>query len=168
MDSNSSTSTNACTRCQKPATLRCTACKDTPDRENKTESIYYCTSDCQKSDWKSHKKSCLRLRNRKTLYRAADLLQEIFYVYRERVFDKKVVKLEEKDGKLFVHHEAHEFEGIIRTPTDILVPFPSSICRSVEDRHAVAAHLFCSDAVAWMHDIIKYMLEGEYIDHVEI
>lgn len=39
----------ACARCGKPADLRCARCKKT----------YYCSKECQKADWPSHKRSCV-------------------------------------------------------------------------------------------------------------
>ncbi|KAF8451738.1 hypothetical protein BDZ91DRAFT_750228 [Kalaharituber pfeilii] len=37
-----------CATCQKPASQRCGQCHTT----------YYCTRDCQKADWKKHKRTC--------------------------------------------------------------------------------------------------------------
>jgi hypothetical protein len=39
---------NICNVCQKPSTLRCSKCRQ----------AYYCSKECQKKDWKLHKKSC--------------------------------------------------------------------------------------------------------------
>ncbi|GBC07966.1 hypothetical protein RclHR1_07820001 [Rhizophagus clarus] len=39
---------NICNVCQKSSTLKCSRCHQT----------FYCSKDCQKKDWKSHKKSC--------------------------------------------------------------------------------------------------------------
>lgn len=38
----------SCANCSKPAETRCSACITT----------YYCSKDCQKSDWKNHKPNC--------------------------------------------------------------------------------------------------------------
>lgn len=56
MDSSSSTDTRACNGCKKlestlPAGLKCCA---------KCQTALYCSRDCQKADWKSHKKDCSR------------------------------------------------------------------------------------------------------------
>jgi len=37
-----------CKACTKPGTLRCSKCKNAT----------YCSADCQKKDWKDHKKAC--------------------------------------------------------------------------------------------------------------
>ncbi|CAB4421641.1 unnamed protein product [Rhizophagus irregularis] len=39
---------NICNVCQKPSTTKCSKCHQT----------YYCSKECQKKDWKLHKKSC--------------------------------------------------------------------------------------------------------------
>lgn len=72
-----------------------------------------------------------------------------------------MVKIEKQDGKLYVHEEEVKREGKTLTSFDFLLPFPSNLCSSAEDRHVVAVHLARSDAVSWMHDAVKYMLAGE-------
>ena len=39
---------STCAVCQTPSKLQCSACKIT----------YYCSRDCQKKDWKTHKQLC--------------------------------------------------------------------------------------------------------------
>ena len=38
---------NTCGNCSKPSTLRCSACHQ----------VYYCSAECQRQDWKKHKKT---------------------------------------------------------------------------------------------------------------
>lgn len=45
------TFTRTCQVCSKPGTLRCGACK----------TIRYCSAECQKKDWKTHKQVCKTL-----------------------------------------------------------------------------------------------------------
>ena len=42
-----------CNKCGNPGTLRCSKCKK----------VYYCSKECQKSDWKTHKLSCSTSQN---------------------------------------------------------------------------------------------------------
>jgi hypothetical protein len=123
---------------------------------------YYCTTDCQKTSWKNgHKEICKLLGAIRTLYRAGSILQQIFYKYRERVFDRRIVKIEEKNGKLYLHEQRPpqmDFE-MLRL-LDFLVPFPTHLCRTKQDRQSIASYLACNDALAWMHDVIKDLLEG--------
>jgi hypothetical protein len=96
-----------CAHCAKPATLYCSACKAAPVYDEKegveNENVRYWTAQCQKLDWVKHKGLCKALKERKAFFRLDSLLQEMFYMYREKVFDRPVARLEEKDGKLFIH-----------------------------------------------------------------
>jgi hypothetical protein len=100
---------------------------------------YYCTTDCQKTSWKNgHKGICKLLGATRTLYRAGSTLQQIFYKYREMVFDRRIVKIEEKNGKLYLHEQRPpqiDFE-MLRL-LDFLVPFPTHLCRTKQDRQGI-------------------------------
>mmetsp|Transcript_35295 Transcript_35295/g.85112 ORF Transcript_35295/g.85112 Transcript_35295/m.85112 type:complete len:143 (+) Transcript_35295:124-552(+) len=61
---------NKCAVCPKPATKRCQKCK----------SIWYCSRDCQVSDWKSHKKRCKAI--------AADIARADSHTIHKREFDR--------------------------------------------------------------------------------
>lgn len=50
-----------CAHCKKPATLACAGCKYYPQLSGDAQTVRYCGSDCQKSDWKNHKPECRRL-----------------------------------------------------------------------------------------------------------
>eukprot|EP00580_Thalassiosira_gravida_P009865 CAMPEP_0201647910 /NCGR_PEP_ID=MMETSP0493-20130528/36658_1 /ASSEMBLY_ACC=CAM_ASM_000838 /TAXON_ID=420259 /ORGANISM="Thalassiosira gravida, Strain GMp14c1" /LENGTH=147 /DNA_ID=CAMNT_0048123429 /DNA_START=30 /DNA_END=473 /DNA_ORIENTATION=- len=59
-----------CAVCQKPALKRCNQCK----------SIWYCSRNCQVSDWKSHKAQCKII--------AADIARADSYTIHKREFDR--------------------------------------------------------------------------------
>lgn len=111
------------------------------------------------ADWKDHKVSCARLRTRKTIYRTGGLLQDIFYMYRENVFDTLIVKIEIQDEKMYIH--AGEDSGQLVNSHDVLEPFPNDLVKDIRDKQAILAHGACGDVLAWMHDIIKYLLAGK-------
>jgi len=143
-----------CAHCSKIAARACTGCKDSPNANN----TYYCNGACQTAGWKVHRNDCKRLQTRKALYQGGSLLQEVFYIYREKVFDKLVVRVEEKNGEVYTH------EGIYNRPVsfvDYFLPFPKDLVPKKEDRQGLLTYLACSDAVGWMHDMIKHVLAGE-------
>ena len=84
-------------------------------------------------------------------------------MYREKVFDKLVIRIEETAGKLRIH-EAPLTEGP-QMELDSLHPFPTALLFGPEKGHnkkALLTMLACTDAVAWMHDLVKYLLDGQY------
>ncbi|KAE8443550.1 hypothetical protein EG329_001712 [Mollisiaceae sp. DMI_Dod_QoI] len=93
---------------------------------------------------------------RKLLYQAGDLLQEMFYVYRENVFDKLIVNIEHKDGKMYIYEGVY---GRLQNNFDLLEPFPHHLVSNEEDKHAILAHLSCGEAVGWMNELIEHVLK---------
>ncbi|PMD46813.1 hypothetical protein L207DRAFT_524161 [Hyaloscypha variabilis F] len=144
-----------CVVCQKTATQRCNACKLSPRFDGTFESIYYCMAHCQKADWKNHKKICNRLRARKSLQHAAHLLQEIFYIYREKIFDKYIVKIDKKHEKLYIHEGLYPESS---TAYEYIMPFPYKLFHNESDKRAVLVHWACDDAVGWMQEVVEYVL----------
>ncbi|KAL5331998.1 hypothetical protein ACEPPN_001541 [Leptodophora sp. 'Broadleaf-Isolate-01'] len=161
-------STNAsptCAHCGKGAERACTGCKDAPAIDGDVKPIHYCTPACQKEDWQYHKKLCKRLQTRKLLYRAGSVLQEMFYMYREKLFDKYIERIEKRDGRLVLYEG--QYKTLVTAQTDCLIPFPDNLCQTPEEKLSVLAHLSCDDASAWLHDILKYILVGIAADICE-
>jgi hypothetical protein len=79
-----------CALCKKPGTMVCKGCKDSLSPIDPIINTHYCSSTCQKQDWKIHKALCKSFQARKVLYRAGSILQQIFYIYRKEVFDKLI------------------------------------------------------------------------------
>jgi MYND finger len=160
-----------CSHCGKATTRVCDGCKGSPDIQAcyyceywedglDNKETFYCSTECQRCDWPTHRIRCKLLQSRKYIHRAASTLQEIFYVHREKVFDTEVDKIEEKDGKLYVHEKKWKPKKI-KNPYELIFPLPSSIFQKPEDKMAVLANNACTDAVAWMHDLVDYFLSGE-------
>jgi hypothetical protein len=130
--------TTRCAQCNQPANQVCKGCADTPDIDKKATigKTYYCNSDCQRLNWSTHKSTCKRLQNRKALYRAGAILQEIFYVYREKLFDRPVDRIEvtgslrQRNMRMEIYK--NEWPHIV-TNYDYIQPFLLSICKSLEE-----------------------------------
>jgi hypothetical protein len=154
-----------CARCQSPATLSCVGCQDAPALDPQIHSASYCTIQCYEDDKQTHKATCKQLQARKLFYRAGDVLREIFYIYKEKIFLKKILGVEVKNGGGDIHIKIESIDNmtqISRLPTfaELLQTFPRNKCGSRGARKSVLTHDASSDAVAWMHDMVKLMLEG--------
>jgi hypothetical protein len=106
----------------------------------------------------------MRLQTRRAFYRAGSTLQEIFYLFREILFDKLVVKIEEKDGKLYIHEGIYDLlineHGILyQTEIGVLYPFPSDLIVNPKYKHAVLSFLSCQDGWSYLSGILKKLFE---------
>jgi hypothetical protein len=149
-----------CGHCGKPATIKCNGCINAPKvKDYRSADTVYCNKDCQKADWPKHKAWCVRLQNRKKVFRIGDILQAMFYSYRERVFDKDIVKVKEKGGKLLVYEGKYN-RSTHRPHGSVLQPFPNHLLTKEHDKHALLVYLACDDALGFMHETVKYLLSG--------
>ncbi|KAJ8067308.1 hypothetical protein OCU04_004663 [Sclerotinia nivalis] len=145
-----------CAQCQAPTQKKCAGCSSQLDDETQAFT-YYCNQSCQAKYWKSHMSSCKAHQARKRLYRAGDTLQEIFYRYRHAMFDKKIVKIERKNGKLYIHEGEYPD---MTSNLDILHDFPEKLVQNKEDKQAILTFLAAFDAIAWMKDATELLLKG--------
>ncbi|KAF7889979.1 uncharacterized protein EAF02_002394 [Botrytis sinoallii] len=146
---------NQCAHCKAPAHRKCGGCSS-PLGEEAVATIYYCTEKCQVEHWKLHKSACKAHQMKKLLYRAGETLQEIFYRYREVTFDIRVVKIEERNGTLYVDESYPNEESKMQMFHD----FPVNLVQNVEDKHALLAQNACSEAITWMQEVTGHFLTG--------
>jgi hypothetical protein len=153
-----STPTEACAYCHVKIAkaLKCGGCSSQLGSENHV-STFYCKKECQVADWKVHKKDCKAHQTRQILYRAGYLLQDMFYRYREAMFDRYLVRKETKGDTTFLYEGWYPH---VTSQMDMLIPFPHELVTTDEEKKALLAHLACTDAVGWMHDIVKHFLKG--------
>jgi hypothetical protein len=72
-------------------------------RHGNPSPTFYCSRECQATDYKQHKTTACRDANaRKQLWRGAKLAQQMFFVYREATFDQIIPKVE-VDGEYPKH-----------------------------------------------------------------
>lgn len=77
-----------------------------------------------------------------------------FYAYREKTFNILIERVE-KNGKDLVIHEAWYDETI-----DTYFPLPHHLLPDERDKQAVLTFLACGDAVGYIHEMLKVMLNG--------
>jgi hypothetical protein len=134
-----------CAICGTPTTSKCTGCK----------SKFYCGEPCQSKDWHSHKKVCKVMQREKTLGRVAELVHEAYLTFRENTFDTSTLKIEEIMDALVMRN------GYLTARTKSFVDFPRHIMKDDAMRKAVPCWLSCHEPFAWMHSLIRKLVEGE-------
>ncbi|KAE9380047.1 hypothetical protein N431DRAFT_315648, partial [Stipitochalara longipes BDJ] len=161
-----------CSRCQKPATLPCVDCQDAPTLDSQFHSAIYCDINCYEAEKDKHKATCEQLQVRKLFYRAGDILQEVFYIYKEKIFLMKIlsVKVMENGDINLKMDNMDNMTQISMMPTfaELFQKFPGNKCGSRGARKAVLTFGSGTDAVAWMHDMVKHMLKGIAVKIEEI
>lgn len=154
-DDGSKTASGTCTRCQRPTVKRCTGCVEAPAYDKcVSKPAFYCSRECQEADWGQHKSECRKLQARKTLGRAALLLQAIIYRIRLHAspFWFKSVRIEGSTISL----DGFQFDSQRQ-----LKPFPVSLDgdRSLFD--AVLMYMGCTEAMMYLHSFAKELLAGK-------
>ena len=91
---------------------------------------------------------------RKQLYRSGLLLKQVVYAFREAAFDFPINSVQVRDGKL------HLSEPFFDWNTGPLFQFPNELFSDQKDKNAVLTYNACSDAMAYMGEVTKKVLEG--------
>ena len=80
-------------------------------------------------------------------------------MYREKVYEWDIVRIEKTDGRLVFYHNENRPEIMVHS--DLLGPFPDHLFETLDDKKSLLAYCSCDAASAWLHDIIKYLLLGK-------
>jgi len=156
MEVDSATQT-ACAACGNSANKRCNGCIEGINHAGAPSPTFYCSTDCQKAHWAKHKAECKLADARKQLFRAGELLQAVFYIFREIAFDILIASVWEKGGNK-MHFYEKEWEG----HEEPLFMFPADSIPEDHDRHALLTHHACGDALAYLHEFSLKVTKGEY------
>ncbi|KAK8219903.1 hypothetical protein M8818_000318 [Zalaria obscura] len=143
----------SCKVCEKHATNRCGGCAGAPDV---TDDSVYCSVKCQKADWAKHRAECKVLQSRKAIYRAAEMLKYLFHLYQWRYYPTEIVKVESKNGVLYVFTDHRKMTEVAwpckKIPEDIMDKI------SIADGEAVLSVQGSCGIVALMHIMTEMFL----------
>lgn len=142
-----------CSVCSKDASLICKGCKDTPNCANGLTAVYYCNAACQSSAWANHKVDCKIAKDRRALYRAGDIAQELWFTFQKNTWMWSVDRLK-KDGNNW-----QVFDGQC-SGKSIVVPFPTSVFPEANDQKSIMSYNSCNAAIAHIHRPLGDMLQG--------
>lgn len=153
-----SPTTNKCAHCGKDAKQCCSRCNEGVNVDGITSPTYYCGKECQTADYPAHKKICSNANARKQLYRGGEVLQQVFYAYREAAFDFVFSNLKKiEDGRLHIEEPTH-VEG-----SGPLYRFPGHLVDNQQDKAALLTFLACTDGVGYMFELTKKVVDGKQL-----
>lgn len=144
-----SNSQPVCTVCGKPAHSKCTGCK------TDSKSRHYCGTACQKTDWSSHKTNCKGTHLEKGLERAAGLIQQAYYQFRENTWETPIIKIEDREDVLVFQ------DGDMLKKTKYFLTFPRHLGLSERTKAAMLCAWVCNEPLAFMHDVVADLLKGK-------
>ena len=156
-----------CLTCRTTTSTYCGECRSALIEIDQPDQIaYYCCDRCQAQGWTLHEDDCRRAEHRRLLFRAAFLLQGLFYVTRHAAFDVAIKSVEvEKDssGRLI----------ITVVPADGVQPSFSIPDETFSDDGD--ANLFALLTWQWgavvvrrFHSLLESCIEGTYVKLLSI
>ncbi|KAB8262947.1 hypothetical protein BDV32DRAFT_147123 [Aspergillus pseudonomiae] len=155
---NSSSTTGNCAHCQSPATKRCSGCSGAPEYDDEIpEATLYCSSACQTQDWVEHKVKCKQLQARKSLSRAANLLQAILYRIRLRAHGVTSATAHVDGSRVILCPAKEEQEEVYRPLGPLCVELMSGDQRAFD---AIVMVSSCTEAVVYLFSFVQDILSG--------
>ena len=143
-----------CPNCTLAVTKGCRGCKDTLGRDGNTvANVAYCSVTCQREDWNRHKTSCKARQMRNVLYRSGQMVQRMWFIFRETVFDSPVTKAT-ISGQSVVFHCGVYGED------DYVFDLPNHLFLVEKDKQAILSHQSSFQASALMKATWEAVLSG--------
>ncbi|KAG8533154.1 uncharacterized protein KY384_001937 [Bacidia gigantensis] len=87
------------------------------------------------------------------VYRAGEIAQQALIVFREAVFDTRVIKAETSENEITIHEGDYAED-------DVIFPFPNHLFQSQKDKIAVLLWRCCDDASAFTHKLLCKLFTG--------
>ena len=145
---------NLCAHCRGAATLLCYGCHKTPgSEEGHVESVWFCSTKCQKIEWKFHKFDCRKAQARRSLYRVADTAKLAYCRLVERTYDLDIAGMEDKGNTLYIHKEPKDRSKFNQ--------FPAQDLNSHQDQQAAMARMNCVSSESYVHVLVEALLQGQ-------
>ncbi|PYH92236.1 hypothetical protein BO71DRAFT_457863 [Aspergillus ellipticus CBS 707.79] len=145
----------ACSRCANPTNKKCSGCCNAPTYdEDSCNDTFYCSSACQTADWGQHKQTCKALQDRKSLHRAASLLQQTMFRIRHHASPTKSQSVRINGSQIY-------FQGdpAVDMPNGLhLAPFLLPLDTDRDVFNAILVFNGCMEAMAYLSSLTKNLL----------
>ena len=121
-------------------------------------STYYCSTECQKSDWVKHKDRCSVLQKRKALHRASKVIQDLYLVVRRDYGRNAIKKLDWVDKEtLIVHLLGRDGTG----ENSKIAKGSDAVALSPREESIALVYNSCNTAMYTMGKSLGIILKGE-------
>ncbi len=148
-----------CACCRRSTTNRCTGCLESPLYDESTlKPTYYCGLACQRAAWDEHKAQCRKLQVRKSLHRAALLLQAIMYKIRLYASPLRFKSVRVQSSTIYLD----QFQFDVTAGQQYLKPFPASLDVEESLFDAVLVYMGCTEAMMYLYSFAKEFLAGKH------
>lgn len=156
---------NTCTVCASPATVFCKTCQHVTLKPlDFDKPRFYCSKECQVTDWPKHKDTCLAIQQAldyHSLTSAAYLLDAAFHAFRLDVWDLSVKDLGFINGVLMVEEGEYDTDQVlVKYPSELVeVKIPEDFLPRVTDM--LLRMMACSDTMNHFYNLCKMLLIGK-------
>ena len=147
-----------CAACGENATIKCDDCIDHLDHHALPTPTCYCSKDCQSAHQARHQDVCKEFNSTTLLYRAGELLKQVFLEYRKIVYRCEIISIDREGGRLHVH---------AKHPNDsnrLFQSLPSNQIRNLQEEHMLLSHEGCMDAIAQVQPLMSKVISGRLSD----
>ena len=149
--------TERCASCNKVLAteggLTCQKCLNGCDINGRPFSTRYCNFRCQENNRQAHYTVCKNKNIRKSLYRAGEILQEAFLMYREIAWAWNIVSLHHAGARIYCDQGATKGVGPF-------FEFPAHLVPDEGDRRALLSYCGCVAAQEMFVEMGNKLLTG--------
>jgi hypothetical protein len=151
-----------CARCGLDATdsiLLCPHCIEGREIDGTPTITRYCRTHCLENDH-NHATECEARNIRKRLYRAGEILQSVFFIWREIAFHRNIYRVQRFGDEICLWQRpgGRVAEGESIGP---FFDFPHHICHDDEEKKALLSWMACNNAPQMMFALSEILLRGK-------
>jgi len=104
---------------------------------------------------------CKKFRARTTLYRAGELLRQIFLTYRKNAYESPISHVREENGIIYLARMGGRIPKFRKD--GLIYDFPDNLCSGEEQKQAILSWNGCDEALLLILELSDWMLEGTVV-----